>query len=290
MHAGDPVRGSVNRAAVIVAVMATFGCGRDAPKDRRAALAQQLRTASRTELPAAAAAYRAALGEEPAVVREIADAYARVGDRDGELATLRPMIEAERGAPTDVRRALDLMLDAGPIDDATYQRGRSLLQQLLRAEPWCASYDLLVRWTEGHPEHPASLDQALAGCPRDEERARWLTARRRDAANACDAVVRGALTEAMRCVEGGGTSWQVLAARGVLGERPGDNLRAAAASPDATAFLLLQVARLADTPRDQACAALTRARAIEQAWLPKAGAPAAIAGRYDQLNRNAGCQ
>jgi hypothetical protein len=276
------------------------GCGKaDSKKpteDRRAALQQQLRQGGRAEVAAAAAEYRELMGESPDALRTIADAYLRVSDEAGELEAMRAVVARGQGTAADRRRLLALAVERSKTDEALYRTGLTWLDEIAAAEPWCATFAQLVEWTSGRPEHAAALDRALAGCPRDLERGRWLAERAARPASPtrgedlCSAVAHGATDLAATCVQEGKAPWQVAFAKAMLMQDVLANLRIAAASQDATVFVLLKHAQTPGLPLEEACASLERARAIEVSWLPRAGDPSAIEGRYQGLKQQLPCR
>ncbi len=276
------------------------GCGKDAPKkpaeDRRAALQQQLRQGSRAEVATAAAEYRELMGEAPEALRTIADAYLRVSDEAGELEAMRALVARGQGTSEDRRRLLALAQERSKTDEALYRTGLTWLEEIAAKEPWCATYQQQVEWTEGRPEHAAALDLALTGCPRDLERSRWLAeraARKESTTRAddlCSAVAHGATDLATTCAQEGKNPWQLAFAKAILLQDVTANLRLAAASQDATVFVLLKLAQTPGLPLDEACAALERARALEVSWLPRAGDSSAIEGRYQGFRQQLHCR
>jgi hypothetical protein len=285
--------------AAVVASMIAVSCGREPPRtppDRRAEVRQQLRSGGRAEVAIAAKEYRELMGEAPEALRTIADAYLRIGDEAAEFEVMRTLVARGHGTAADRLRVLELAQSRGMNDEALYRTGLTWLQEILAQEPWCATFAQLVDWTIGRPEHAAALDQALAGCPRDLERSRWLTDYAtqsadplRAAQDACSAVVHGATELAVKCAKEGTMGWQLSVAKALLGDLPLDHLREASSHPDATAFVLLRFAQTPGVPAAEACSALARARSIETNWLPRAGAALGIDARYQVLGRQLGC-
>lgn len=263
--------------------------------DRRAELERRLREEAGEPLHAAAAEYRELMGEHPDALRKIADAYGRRGEPVAQFEVLRALLMRGEGTTVERLTAIELARTLGRVDDATYNAGLGWLDQALRREPWCRTFAQLVTWTDGRPEHAPAIERALAGCPRDFERAGWYASRAAQpgepgAADACQAVVHGEVELARACVDGGVTGWRQRVARAVLGEDPVGNLTSAAREPEVTAFVLLRLAGTPGVPTAERCAALVRARAIELGWLLMAGDASAVKGRYDALERSESCR
>lgn len=243
-------------------------------------------------LKAVAAEYRELTGEKPDALRKIAAAHRRATERVEEFGVLRTLIIRDAATTDDRLRAVELLtLTERVIDDKTYQTGLGWLNAAAEREPWCATFDQLVRWTQGHPEQEATIDRALAGCPRDYEQAKWHALRvpTLGADAACDAVVHGELTLAQRCIDNGQSGWKVEVAKAVVGDKPLERLQAVSAAPNVTAFVLLLLAKAPGVSRDLACASLARAESIEVGWLPRAGGQSGIDGRYSALRKEAAC-
>lgn len=283
---------------LVVGWLALWSCGDDRSPartpDRRAELERRLREEAGDPLHAAATEYRELMGEHPDALRTIADAYARRGERAAQFEVLRSVIMRGAGTTADRLTAIELARTLGKVDAATYTAGLGWLEQALAEEPWCRTFAQLVVWTEGRPEHAAAIDRALAGCPRDLERAGWYASRAArpgggDPEDVCQAVVHGEVELARACVDRGGPGWRQGVARAMLGEDPAGNLVAAARVPEVTAFVLLRLANTPGVPVAERCAALARARAIELGWLPTAGAASAVEGRYAALRASAAC-
>lgn len=274
-----------------------LGCGKPEPKkpDRKAELEQLLKQGSRQEVASAAVEYRELSGESPESLRTIASAYSRISDEAAELEVMRALVSRGQGTNDDRRRVLELAADRAKTDDALYQTGITWLKEILEKEPWCDTYRQLVDWTKGRPEQAASLEQALAGCPRDLERAQWFTLRAAQSGNpdpsedACSAVAHGATDLASRCATEGKTAWKVAVAKAILDQDAVANLRTALTSPDATPFVLVRFAQTPGVPREEACAALARALNIEKRGLPYASHAAAIDGNYQARRQQLGC-
>ena len=282
------------RWIVVACLVTTMSCGkRAAAPDRRAELERKLREESGEPLRAAATEYRELMAEQPDALRKIADAYGLRGERAARVEVLRTLILRGQDTRDERLKALELAHELGRVDDAMYQTGLGWLRTSLAREPWCATFAQLVTWTEGHPEHTQAIEEALAGCPRDSERAAWWTARARapDAAAdaACQAVSYGESTLAEQCLASGATGWRVDVATALRDDDRVGHLRAAAQAPDVTAYVLLELARTPGVPVAEACAALARARTIEVGWLPRAGDASAIEGRYRGLRQAASC-
>lgn len=251
-----------------------------------------LRQDGREAVERAAAEYRELRAEHPDALRTIADAYQRISDEAAELAVLRTLIVRGQATSSDKLRALRVALELDTVDDKTYAAGLTWLDEALVTDPWCASFALLVQWTAGRPEHDASIERALAGCPRDHERAAWFALRAErsgDAEDACNAVVHGEHALARRCITGGRVPWKLAVARAMLEAEPSKQLAGALTASEITPHVLLMYAAAPAVPRDDACAALARARTIETGWLPRAGSEAGIAGRYAALRQQRSC-
>ena len=283
---------------MVAACLVLGSCGdeRSAARtpDRRAELERRLREEAGEPLHAAAAAYRELMGEHPDALRKVADAYGRRGEPAAQFEVLRALLLRGEGTTAERLTAIELARRLGRVDDATYAAGLGWLEQALAGDPWCRTFAQLVAWTDGRPEHARALDRALAGCPRDFERAGWYASRAsqpggQGAADACQAVVHGEVELARACVEGGGAGWRQRVARAALGEDPVGHLTAAARESEVTAFVLLRLAQTPGVATAERCAALVRARTIELGWLPTAGAASAVKGRYDALERAGAC-
>jgi hypothetical protein len=283
----------------VVAFLVLGSCdgGRSSgPKpDRRAELERRLRAEAGDPLHAAATEYRELMGEHPDALRKIAEAYGRRGEHAAQFEVLRTLITREQGTTDERLPALELARKLGRVDEAMYKAGLGWIKEAAARDPWCRTFAQLVTWTEGRTEHAWAIEQALLGCPRDHERARWYTSRAsqpgsRGADDACRAVVHGESSLAQMCVDRGATGWRLAVAKALLGEDRLANLGAAARDPEVTAFALLELARTPGVPTADACAALARARAIELGWLPRAGDLHALNGRYDALRRAASCR
>jgi hypothetical protein len=263
------------------------------PDSRLVELERVLRQGGRDVVRSAAAEYRELRAEHPDALRTVADAYARLGDEAAEFETVRTLVVRGQGMSEDKARALRLALELELVDETMYRTGLTWLEEMLNHEPYCATFALLVDWTNGRPEHRETLDRGLAGCPRDQERARWfaLRAARSDSAeDACNAVVHGHHQLAERCLESETLGWRVGVARAMREGRVYEHLIPARSAPDVTVFVLRMYAASPDVPRDEACAALARAQEMEISWLPRAGHEAAIAARYDALRKQRGCE
>lgn len=286
----------LTRIALIVGVAVSVpncgpdrSVGHDRPVDRRDArrdkLEQNLREGGPSEITASALEYREIMDDTPAALRTIAEAYERVGNKQAAFEILRTLITRGHGTTTDKLRVLHLASETAHVDDALYRTGLKWLDQALIQEPWCATFSQLVTWTAGHAEHATALDRALAGCPRDRERATWFASRN----EACNAAAHGDFGSARACIESHDVAWKVAVAKAILDKDALTNLRTAAKSPQITVFALLRLASTPGTPRDEACSALARAREKELAWTPVAGHSSAVEGRYTALRNAAGC-
>jgi hypothetical protein len=289
--------GSLPLSSLAAALSLALGCGKPEPKkpDRKAELEQLLKQGTRQEVAAAAKEYRELSGESPESLRTIASAYLRISDETAELEVMRALVSRGQGTNDDRRRVLELAADRAKTDDALYQTGITWLKEILEKEPWCDTYAQLVDWTKGRQEQAAALEQALAGCPRDTERARWFTMRAAQSGNpdpsedVCSAVAHGATDLASRCAIEGKTAWKVAVAKAILDQEAIPNLRMALTSPDATPFVMVRFAQTPGVPREEACSTLARARNVEKRWLPYASHAAAIEGHYQARRQQLGC-
>ncbi|MDQ3365155.1 MAG: hypothetical protein M3680_06985 [Myxococcota bacterium] len=286
------------RTLALLACFGLWSCGDrqvgEGPADRRAALERQLREQAGEPLLETARAYRELRAEHPDALRVVAEAFGRRGEREARFEVLRTLIMRGQGTVDDRLVALDLALELGRVDEATYASGLGWLDEALAAEPWCQTFELRVRWTVGRAEHERAIEQGLAGCPRDQERARWLALRVAAGSApgtgvACEAVVHGAVELARTCIDHGTPGWQQEVARALLDDDRPRRLAAAGREPDVPVFVLLELARTPEVPVAERCAALAAAQRRELGWLPRAGHAAAIAGRYDGPRRALSC-
>jgi hypothetical protein len=285
------------RSALTVAVyVCLIGCGRDtgAPShdERVAQLKRRLSEDVGLQLAAAATEYRKLVGETPDALRTIAAAHRRAREDDAELEVLRTLVIRGQATSDDRVRAVRL-LSTRKVDDRAYRIGLKWLSEATLQEPRCTTFALMVEWTDGHQEHDATIDLALSSCPREYERGEWFASRAlklRESADACDAVVNGRVDLAPLCIDGAKAEpWKIDAARGLTGNDRPIRLRNASAAKQATAFVLRELASTPGIARDEACAALTRAQAIELAWVGIGGERSTIEGRYAALRQAASC-
>ena len=284
---------------VIVVALAACGSKRSSnQEDERARLEDTLRREqSRAAVKDAARAYRELMGEAPEALHLVADAFERVGDRQGAIETLQTLVARGHANREHRFRLIDLFLlstseERREIDAATYQTNLEWLQRELQGVRECARWMTLVAWTHRRPEEDRSISAALEVCKDDSRRAELFRARAaltKDPEDACQAVVHGAPDLADQCAAAG-AGWRRDVADALLGRNVREKLTNAIASREATPYVLTLFARTPEIPVSEACSALTRAEEVELGWSPKdPGHRAATLGRYEVLKRDRGC-
>jgi len=294
-HQGAAKAASACAVYMLFLALLVTSCKNEATKQSRIQqLESVLSSGAPDAIPDAATEYRELRGEDPNALRLVASAYTRLQDKKAEFDVLRTIIMRGQGTRDDKLRAIKLALQIGSVSDIVYTTGRRWLDDALDEQPSCGTFGLLVEWTEGRAENGPAIDRALAGCPRDYERAHWLwlrAARTGSVDDACDSVAhgiggRGYERKAARQCATDSTGWKSRLAKAVLENTvPADLLT----ETNLTAAVLLAIAASSTTTREEACRALVRAREIESSWLPVAGNAIELQERYRQLQKQRAC-